>query len=937
MKTKAQSGIALATSLIVLFLIVALVVGFSWMVLMDQRLGGVNGSEQYSFYAAEAGLEKLTGDLGILFNNNPAPSGAQVNAIDVAANTPNLPGIQYVNPNGTLGYTIAFPPDKNGDPEASNHVILSGPYQGMTGLLTPYTLTVTAKNLASNSEVRLTRDVQTVAIPVFQFGMFSQTDLSFFAGPNFNFGGRVHTNGNLFLASGAAAPDGLFFYDKVTAAGQIVRANLSNGHATSSGYTGNVFIPTSAGGCNANPPASTASCRILAATEGSATGTDGAFVPTAPPTWNNLTGNPGGTYNGFLKSSVKPLNLSIVLDGANPIDLIRRPVAGENVTAPATLSERYYNAASIRILLSDNPLDITALPCIDNSVPPTPLGNGITTAPYVFGGTSGNPPIAASGATSGTYNPSNGYWTPSGTPTLGAGLPSGGTPTAGYIKIEIQTTRNPAGCGVWKDVTAQVLGLGYVGRNINPSSYTTWGDSVPPTPGGQIGPPSCTEPSPQAVIRIERLRDNPSNGSSGSLAKECGNISSTKVYDYWPNTLFDTREGNRRDVTPAVNDVSLGGVMDYVELDVANLAAYLTTGGGAAALDASNSSNNFVVYFSDRRGNYTPTAIPIWPPASPSTHETGEYGFEDSINPADPWGCPNGTLDQSETLDEVENSNQVLGGTPEMYGATLTPQILAITPVTNAVSSTITKDPNCSTAPATAVPWKTGAAIWPYMFYTNPVVARENMPLFFRRALKIVDGGSINLGTCPDGSPCGLTIASENPVYIDGDYNAGANGNFGGSHVAASVAGDAVTLLSDNWNDINSFISPYDPTGRGAATTTYRTAIMAGKGISFLQPATCGTSTCYQDFGTDGGAHNFLRFLESWGGQTLYYRGAIASMYYNRQAIGTYKCCTTVYGAPTRGYNFDVEFLTPSLLPPHTPMFRDINTIGFTQTVLPTP
>jgi hypothetical protein len=52
--------------------------------------------------------------------------------------------------------------------------------------------------------VRLERELNTVAIPVFQFGIFSETDLSFFAGPNFNFGGRVHTNGNLFLASGAA-------------------------------------------------------------------------------------------------------------------------------------------------------------------------------------------------------------------------------------------------------------------------------------------------------------------------------------------------------------------------------------------------------------------------------------------------------------------------------------------------------------------------------------------------------------------------------------------------------------------------------------------------------------------------------------------------------------------------------------------------------------
>ena len=46
------------------------------------------------------------------------------------------------------------------------------------------------------------RTLQTVAVPVFQFGLFSENDLSFFAGPNFNFGGRVHSNANVYLASG---------------------------------------------------------------------------------------------------------------------------------------------------------------------------------------------------------------------------------------------------------------------------------------------------------------------------------------------------------------------------------------------------------------------------------------------------------------------------------------------------------------------------------------------------------------------------------------------------------------------------------------------------------------------------------------------------------------------------------------------------------------
>ena len=67
------------------------------------------------------------------------------------------------------------------------------------------------------------------------------------------------------------------------------------------------------------------------------------------------------------------------------------------------------------------------------------------------------------------------------------------------------------------------------------------------------------------------------------------------------------------------------------------------------------------------------------------------------------------------------------------------------------------------------------------------------------------------------------------------------------------------------------------------------------------------------------------------------YKGSIVSLYYNRQAVGVYKdgSSNTVYTPPSRAYTFDSDFLTPSLLPPRTPMFRDTNTIGFTEYLLP--
>src|ERR1700687_5925511 len=205
-----QSGIALITTLLLLLLMSAMVVGFMLLVTEGQRLSGMNNDQSRSFYGAEAGMEKLTADLGALFGNTYAPSGTQVDALTL--NPPVLPAtqpVQFVDALGNNSYAISYPKDCNVNPKAAFAQITSGssPYQGMTALETPYTLTVGART-TNGAEVKLQRTLQTIGIPLFQFGIFSQSDLCFFPGPNFNFGGRVHTNGNLFLNSGGPAGAG---------------------------------------------------------------------------------------------------------------------------------------------------------------------------------------------------------------------------------------------------------------------------------------------------------------------------------------------------------------------------------------------------------------------------------------------------------------------------------------------------------------------------------------------------------------------------------------------------------------------------------------------------------------------------------------------------------------------------------------------------------
>ncbi|HVS89413.1 MAG TPA: hypothetical protein VHF01_14500 [Candidatus Acidoferrum sp.] len=953
-QSNSESGIALVITLLLMLLVLSLVSGFIVLIMSGQQLTGLSNGQTRAFYGAEAGMEKMTADLGTLFDATYAPPAAALNAI--AANPPaNLQGITFVATDGSLGYKLQYPKDSNGNPLATSQTVKAGPYSGMVGLITPYTLTVTART-SSGAEVMLRRTTQTVGIPAFQFGVFCAKDCGFHAGPDFNFGGRVHTNGNLWLAEGGGRT--LTLSDKVTAFGEVIRTNIMNGQPLAAGpWDGTVNITTAAGGTPT---------RSLAVTEGSVLG----GTPTSPvnPNWSTISLT---NYNSYLINHATGVNqklklpIEILTNGQSfPIDILRRPTQGEAAN-PALLGERYFSQASVKILLSDQSNDIMQLPCIDATTQPVDLS---TLAVDPAAG-SPNPnwskapwyvPVAANGgqipmATSAANTPqtggappagytvgSNGYWVPKAYPTI-----------TGWLKVEIQIGYLPP-CGKWQDVTQEILNLGFAGRNLNSTVNLSVAankyPNVPPLPGAQVQilPSACADPSPNAIIRLERVRDNPGTIKGGTNIDNCGfdinkspKVPSVDAPNYWPNVLFDTRQGAIRDVCPNGSNpcnytqVMASGVTHYVELDVKNLARWLTGQigtKGPGSYDPLNAPYNYVLYFSDRRGNYVPAGgiTTTWPPVSPTQNETGEYGFSDFLNPANlTTGCPNGLLDQGEDDGDQTDLTPPAPGIFYNYGQTPSPLVTGKL-FTDAVANATVPNPGCST-PAT---------IWPGYFIKNAQETRMNPPLFFRRALKLVNGSNINapLGAkaCPGALVCGLSIVSENPVYVQGDYNANsAGGGFNDPHVASAVLADAFTFLSNSWNDVNSFSSPYDPGSRaanlnGVTNAWYRVAVLAGKGPGF--PWITGTNA---DTGSDGGLHNFLRYIESWGGSTLNYRGSIVSMFYNRQAVGVYKCCTTVYSPPTRGYNFDTEFLDPSKLPPRTPMFRDINTTGFTQIMYP--
>lgn len=186
-----------------------------------------------------------------------------------------------------------------------------------------------------------------------------------------------------------------------------------------------------------------------------------------------------------------------------------------------------------------------------------------------------------------------------------------------------------------------------------------------------------------------------------------------------------------------------------------------------------------------------------------------------------------------------------------------------------------------------------------------------------RRGIRLKNGAALPSPNSNSGSINGLTIASANPVYIQGNYNTGTGTvpsnsttnndpttpqSSGYTRRPSSVVADAVTILSNSWNDANAQLG--DGLNQRIATyTTVNTAIISG----IVPSAPVGGDGSYS-----GGAENFPRFLEDWGsGVRFTYYGSMVQIYNSRQSIGKWGSAN-VYNPPTRQWYFDTNFkVTP--------------------------
>jgi hypothetical protein len=390
--------------------------------------------------------------------------------------------------------------------------------------------------------------------------------------------------------------------------------------------------------------------------------------------------------------------------------------------------------------------------------------------------------------------------------------------------------------------------------------------------------------------------------------------------------------------------------MNAVEIDVGNLQNWLSGAIGSSGTSVDyKAQNGYVLYFSDRRGMLVnPNATS----SHPANTKSGDSGLEDVVNTGTAAGTPDNTLEPVATGYVTSPEDVNLNGVLDNFGA----QNLGLGfygTVANAATNLNAEIISTNPAPDffnTA----TNARI-----ATRGTTGRKNWVSGARHVLKLVDGALGNVPLSPVSSTVngvtywgGFTVAAENPVYIQGDYNSssidtffsGSTSNGPGAdkpgHSSAAVIADAVTLLSDNWSDQNSIMgsptsgsnSVAQPVGnRTASTTYYRVAVAGGKNISFPFPSWANANPDYP-FATDGGVGNFLRFLEDWSGSTLNYGGSLVSLYYATYGTGLFKCCTySVYLPPGRSYLFDSDFTLPQGLPPGTPLFRDVESLSYRQ------
>ena len=152
----------------------------------------------------------------------------------------------------------------------------------------------------------------------------------------------------------------------------------------------------------------------------------------------------------------------------------------------------------------------------------------------------------------------------------------------------------------------------------------------------------------------------------------------------------------------------------------------------------------------------------------------------------------------------------------------------------------------------------------------------------FNTAIRLTDGANLS-------SP--LTVATDLPAYVQGNYN---QGDANHPVQPASIMSDATTVLSNQWS--NSYNGTTD---KNLSDRPVNQALTINADIMTGNSAT--TSNGY-----GGGFENFIRFLENWSGQDFNFGGSLVCMWTAAQATAVWQNTGIYYNPPNRKYTFGV-------------------------------
>jgi hypothetical protein len=757
----------------------------------------------------------------------------------------------------------------------------------------------------------------------------------------------------------------------VTTAAEVVRDVLRNGstHAgTVSFDVGSINVPLTVGSVILGP---NTSGNYPTSPTGTLNGTwKSTSVATAAVGVNNQ-------FGGQLQTSitgVTPLLLPLQLDGNPTRELIKRRMPNDDSTLSGS---RYHSKAGLRILLDDE-----APATADASGIPAGQGVALSTFnPIMLPNAAGGGKALWRVTDAGAYNE-----TTSGTLSYpsqqnGSGSQAltvrGVRGTTQSVTLNGTATKIPAGAGISGriliqlvdangntfDVTTQILSMGMTEGEPNGIVYLQrplWAAFVQGSRdvSGSTNPALNGDPTyTNCLTDIMNLTHLGADGEikTSSVTQEGTYGYLTNVIDEtaadsqpqrlenpgaagtWnsivPINLYNVREGRTTsdNTIQNANAVYERGMTSIIEVNMRNLARWFDGVYDTNLLQGTNAvstnigaADGYIVYISDRRGDRVKAERD--PAGNTLNTSNGMVDNEDIYG-------NNGTYDLGE--DVIDAGIDLSTSQPKK--GTLQCDLNEL-PYSAVLTGTSGADFTARVARG-----KTAAA------WSNP----SN---FFRRAVRIfngedliVTGGANKLSTTK-----GISIASENMVYIWGNYNttginqAPAAGvacqndpdedcHYLGDQVPSSIVCDAFFPISKTWFDGMSSMFPDDLGKRDAdrslpgvtAETSLRAGIIAGNNLSAIAGTPDAGNTAESRL--NGGMHNFPRFLENWRSQRYNLVGSLIPLWHSTQAMGQYNASSTIYSPPSRDWAFDITFLAPDRLPPGTPMFQYIEPTAFRQ------